>query len=94
MISIENKSSIARAGWKPEQITIGAGNMQRTVITQKYENPHDYGLYQVGHARATGAPNEMSRKEARNYKAPQERYTFPLINKSMEMFHSKLFRGF
>ena len=92
LIAIENKSDISRAAWRPGQATVGSGSMERTFSTQQYENPHDYSLYELGHSRATRAPNEMSRREARNYKSPQEKYTFPIATKAMNILWSK-FQG-
>ena len=55
-----------------ETKTIGAGNQERTI---KVFVPHYPDLYSVylneGHNKATKAPNEMARKQAKNYKLPR-----------------------
>ena len=92
LISIENKSNINRAAYSLENQTIGAGKNQSTISKEIYENKADYDLYLIGHGRATNAPNEMTRKQAKNFKTPQKEYTNPIISRQIEKDRSR-FKG-
>ncbi|MBR4787074.1 MAG: RHS repeat-associated core domain-containing protein [Bacteroidales bacterium] len=56
-----------------ETKTIGAGNQERKVNVFVPHYPDLYSVYlNEGHNKATKAPNEMTRKQAKNYKLPRQ----------------------
>ena len=55
-----------------ETRTIGIGSQERTLNVFVPHYPDLYNIYlNEGHNKATKAPNEMTRKEAKNYKFPR-----------------------
>ena len=67
--SIDMKNSIKPAIKQNIENNIGIGRYEQTINYGKPIFPTDYNIYMdYGHTKATKAPNEMTRKQAKSYK--------------------------